>query len=369
MLTGIAYIAFLFLVVRFLVSFINILYSPVLKHQKMAGTPKVSVLIPARNEEKTIVQLLNDLIQQDYRNMEVIVYNDQSTDRTGEIAESFVANDKRFRVIHSVGLPEGWLGKNHACHQLAGEASGEYFLFLDADVRGNRNFIESALAQMEKHQLALLSVFPRQEMQTPGEKMIVPVMNSILLSLLPMILTRISPRPSLAAANGQFMLFRAKTYRKVLPHKKVKNLLVEDILISRLYKSNHLRIQCMTGNETIRCRMYQNLKEALHGLSRSVAEFFGGSHWVAFLYWLTGTIGIFAIISGLSAIFSYIALALMAGTIVCVSVASRQPVWQNLLYAIPRQLFLGIIIFISYKNKKLKRTQWKGRNINNSSIT
>jgi glycosyltransferase involved in cell wall biosynthesis len=363
MLTIFAYTTLAFFGIRFLVTLFNVLFPPVLKRQKQKDEPLVSVLIPARNEEKNIGNLLNDLQNQSYSNIEIIVFNDQSTDRTEEIVEAFTNADNRFRMGNSEGLPNGWLGKSFACHQLSQKASGDYFLFLDADVRVESELIESALAQMQQHQLKLLSIFPKQEMKTLAEKVTVPVMNSILLSLLPMILTRESSRPSLAAANGQFMLFEKEAYLQLQPHEKVKKDLVEDILIARLYKKAGLKMQCMTGNETIRCRMYQNLNDALNGFSRSVAEFFGGSHLAAFLYWLFGTFGIFAIIFGLSAPFSFIALALILGIILFVSTASKQPFWQNLLFAIPRQLLLGAIIFLSFRNKKLKKTKWKGRNI------
>jgi len=363
MLTIFAYITLVFFGIRFLVALSNVLFSPVLKTQKLQGEPLISVLIPARNEERNIGNILNDLQKQSYQNIEVIVFNDQSTDRTKKIIESFSQADNRFKATDSNGLPEGWLGKSNACFQLAKQATGNYFLFLDADVRVESGLIESALAQMQNHGLKLLSIFPKQEMKTIAEKITVPVMNSILLSLLPMVFTRESSRPSLAAANGQFMLFEKETYQKLQPHEKVKNQLVEDILIARLYKKSGQKMQCLTGNETIRCRMYQNLNDALHGFSRSVAEFFGGSHLAAFLYWLIGTFGIFAVIFGLSAPFSFIALALIPGIILFVSTASKQPFWQNLLFSIPRQLLLGVIVFLSFRNKKLKKTKWKGRNI------
>ena len=363
MLTILAYITLVFFGMRFLVTLSNLLFSPVLKMQKQQGNPLVSVLIPARNEEKNISNILNDIQNQSYSHIEVIVFNDQSTDRTAEIVEAFTNADNRFRMVNSEGLPDGWLGKSNACHQLSQKASGDYFLFLDADVRVKSGLIESALAQMQKHRLKLLSIFPKQEMKTLAEKITVPVMNSILLSLLPMILTRKSSRPSLAAANGQFMLFEKETYRKIQPHRQVKNLLVEDILIARLYKTKRLKMQCMTGNETIRCRMYQNLNDALHGFSRSVAEFFGGSHLAAFLYWLIGTFGIFTVIFGLPTGFTFVTLALIVGIILFVSISSRQPFWQNLMFAIPRQFLLGAIIFLSFRNKKLKKTRWKGGNI------
>jgi glycosyltransferase involved in cell wall biosynthesis len=363
MLTILAYFTLVFFGIRFLVALSNVLFSPVLKKQRQQGEPLVSVLIPARNEEGNIGNILKDLQKQSYRNIEVIIFNDQSIDQTKEIAESFSKTDKRFTIFDSEGLPEGWLGKSNACHQLSQKASGEYLLFLDADVRVKSGLIESTLAQMQNHYLKLLSIFPKQEMVTIAEKITVPVMNSILISLLPMILTRESSRPSLAAANGQFMLFEKETYKQIQPHRQVKNLLVEDILIARLFKANQLKMQCMTGNETIRCRMYLNLNDALYGFSRSVAEFFGGSHLSAFLYWLIGTFGIFTVIFGLPALFSFIALALITGIIVFISISSRQPFWQNLLFAIPRQLLLGVIVFLSFQNKKLKKTQWKGRNI------
>jgi len=340
-----------------------VLFSPVLKTQKQQGEPLVSVLIPARNEEYNIGNLLNDLQKQSYQQIEVIVFNDQSTDQTKKIVKAFIKEDKCFHLINSEGLSDGWLGKTNACFQLARQANGEYFLFLDADVRVESGLIESSLAQMQKHGLKLLSIFPKQEMITIAEKITVPVMNSILLSLLPIVLTRESSRSSLAAANGQFMLFEKKTYQSIQPHEKVKNQLVEDILIARLYKKSGQKMECMTGNSTIRCRMYQNLNDALYGFSRSVAEFFGGSHLSAFLYWLIGTFGIFAVMFGLPTVFIFVTLALITGIILFVSTASRQPFWQNLLFAIPRQLLLGVIVFLSFRNKKLKKTKWKGRNI------
>jgi len=363
MLIIFAYITLVFFGIRFLVTLSNILFSPVLKRQKQLGEPMVSVLIPARNEENKIGNILSDLKNQSYSNIEVIVFNDQSTDRTQEIVEPFLNSDKRFHLVKSEGLSEGWLGKTNACHQLAQKANGEYFLFLDADVRVESGLIESALAQMQKHHLKLLSIFPKQEMKTVAEIITVPVMNSILLSLLPMILTRISSRPSLAAANGQFMLFEKETYQNLQPHERVKKELVEDILIARLYKSNKLKIQCMTGNSTIRCRMYQSFKDATQGFAKNVSEFFGGSHLAAFLYWMIGTFGIFAVLTGLPLLFTLILLTLITGIILFVSITSKQPFWKNLLFAIPRQLLLGAIVFLSYRNKKQKKTRWKGRNI------
>jgi glycosyltransferase involved in cell wall biosynthesis len=362
-LTLISYITLFFFGLRFVVAALNVFFSPVLKTGRQKGDPLVSILIPARNEEDHLDNILTDLQRQSYRNLEVLVFNDESTDRTKELAEGYAIADDRFRVIDSGGLPEGWLGKSHGCHQLAEQSRGDYLLFLDADVRLEPGLIENGLAQMQNHHLKMLSVFPQQEMQTWGEKMAVPVMNFILLSLLPMILTRESSRSSLSAANGQFMLFETNTYHHLKPHEQARKEPAEDILIARLYKKNGYKIQCMTGNQTIRCRMYKNLTEAINGFTKNIAEFFGGSLFTAFLYWLIGTVGIFTVIFTQSPAFILLLLLFITGINLFVSISAKQSFKQNLFLAIPRQLILGVIIFLAFKNKLQKKTLWKGRNI------
>ena len=121
------------------VALTNLMVERNLPESENSSEELVSVLIPARNEENNIGNILTDLINQDHRNIEVIVFNDQSEDRTAEIVREFARIDNRIRLIESDGLPEGWLGKNYACHKLSQSATGKYLLFLDADVRvGNK---------------------------------------------------------------------------------------------------------------------------------------------------------------------------------------------------------------------------------------
>lgn len=361
-MTYLAYITVLFFCLRFLVALVNLIFSPVLKKRELKSEqPAISVLIPARNEEKNMANLLSDLQLVEYPKMEIIVFNDQSTDNTARVVQKFAKKDSRLRLINSNELPAGWLGKNYACHTLANSANGEFLLFLDADVRIKPDAIESALAQIQKYDLKLLSIFPRQIMQTVDEKITVPSMNNILLSLLPLILTRISSRPSLSAANGQFMLFYAETYKKHMPHQQVKENRAEDILISRLYKRNNLKIQCMTGNHSIQCRMYKNYSEAVQGFSRSVSQFFGGSNLAAAMYWLIGTFGTLLVFYSLSIWLSAIIILLALGIKIMISISSKQNIMDNLFYGIIQQLVLGHIILRSYLNKKRKAFEWKGR--------
>ena len=159
------------------------------------------------------------------------------------------------------------------------------------------------------------------------------------------------------------MLFERETYLKIQPHQKVKHHKVEDILIARMYKEQGLKMQCLTGNETITCRMYSNSPEAINGFAKNVAEFFGGSHFAALLYWMIGTFGIFVIAAFLPVHLFLIGLGLITGTKILISVSSKQNIFENLLFAVPQQINLGRMILLSYQNKKLKQYKWKGRNI------
>jgi len=169
-----AYIIMAFTVIQLLVALLNLLPGTSLPKSGDLSGELVSVLIPVRNEENNIGNILQDLLNQEYKDIEIIVFDDQSEDKTGEIVKGLSASESRIRLILSEGLPEGWLGKNHACHSLSKYAKGDYLLFLDADVRIKNNTIGKAVAFAKKHELSLISIFPKQVIKTNGEKMTVP---------------------------------------------------------------------------------------------------------------------------------------------------------------------------------------------------
>ena len=276
-MTTLAWFIFAFTLLQFTVAVVNLIFQQRFPLSGSGFNNLVSVLIPARNEEKNIAHILTDLISNEYQNIEILVFNDQSTDKTAEIVTDFKQKDARIKLINSAGLPEGWLGKNHACHSLAMIAEGKYLLFLDSDVRIGNGIIRQSCSFSDKHKLGLLSIFPRQIMVSAGEKATVPLMHFILLTLLPLIIVRKTGFSSLAAANGQFMLFSSEIYRKTLPHEKMKIDKVEDIKIARYFKNEGIKIACITGKESVSCRMYNGFSEAVHGFSKNVTQFFGNS--------------------------------------------------------------------------------------------
>ena len=357
-----AWAVFGFAVLQLVIALVNLFfYERLPKSNKTDAL--ISLLIPARNEEKNIGNLLNDLLLQDYKNVEIIVFNDHSTDKTAEIVERYSLADDRIKLINSNNLPAGWLGKNHGCFQLAKHAKGEFFLFLDADVGIKGNAIGQTTEVVSRQKLGLLSVFPKQIMKTAGEKMTVPLMHYILLTLLPLILVSKSRFSSLAAANGQFMLFDAETYRQTQPHKKMRSEMVEDIKIARWYKSLNIGVTCLANVNSISCRMYTGFSDAVHGFSKNVGQFFGNSLFVAGIFWIVTTLGFLPVFTEMKPEYIIVYVAVLLATRIVVSVSANQNIGANLLFILPQQVALAMFILKSFVNQHRKMYEWKGRKI------
>jgi len=363
MMEIIAYAAIAYLAFQFLVALVNLLTGQYLKKGKPGENRMVSILIPARNEENNIGRLLDDLSRLDYKNFEILVYDDESDDQTASIIREKSLEDDRIHYIQGSGLLPGWLGKNHACHHLARQAMGDYLLFLDADVRVIPGLLKDSLAYMEKHDLDLLSLFPVQEMKTWGEWLTVPLMNRILLGNLPLIMIRLNRLPDFAAANGQFMLFKSETYRKHWFHKKVNDERVEDIRIMRLVKSLNYRGQTLLSDGQVSCRMYSGYAEGINGFARNIHAFFGNNWLILFIYITLTTIGPFAVWVSfpITAFIFYLAAVIIFR--ILVSLQSQQSLWRNILLMPLQQVSLIIISAMATSRQATGRLTWKGRRI------
>ncbi|MBP6977170.1 MAG: glycosyltransferase [Bacteroidales bacterium] len=358
-----AVIAWVFLLLRLVVVLSNLLGKQWLKDLSMDVFPSVSILIPARNEENAIGKLLHSISEQDYPVDEVIVYDDDSVDATSDIVRDHMQQDTRFRLIRGESLPEGWLGKNHACHQLARNSRGDYLLFLDADVEIGPGLIKNSLAYLTRKNLKLFSIFPQQIMLTWGERITVPVMNYILLTLLPLSLIKNSRRASLSAANGQFMLFDGAVYRNQWFHQQLKDQVVEDIRIMRYMKNKGFRVHTLLSSGQIRCRMYHGFNEAIRGFSRNVTDYFGGNILAMLLFTLFSVFGFVFVLLGLP--IGYFVAYLLVNILlsVFVSLLSRQPVLMNLLL-LPLQKVTFIMMGTkAILNRITGTSYWKGRRL------
>ncbi len=352
-----------FAALQCLVALINLLFRQRLPKTDGVGHHPVSVLIPARNESENLREHIPRLLEQMTPDDELLVYDDASDDDTASVVKGYAAQDHRLRLVETRPLPEGWLGKNWGCHNLALEAKGQYLLFLDADVRVSRHVIPRSIAYMNKYRLSLLSHFPKQIMGSPGEWLTVPLMHYILLTLLPLTLVKRLGFSSVSAANGQFMLFLATTYHRMTPHRMARRSRAEDIRIARLMKKGREKVACLAGTHDVYCRMYSGWSEAINGFSKNVTSFFGGSYVLACLFWVVTTPAMvwMALFAEHSLLATYIMLLLL--TRVAVSWVARQHVPVNVLLLIPQQLTLGWLILVAMKKELKKEHQWKGRSI------
>jgi glycosyltransferase involved in cell wall biosynthesis len=356
-------VTFFFIILRFVVTLFNFISDPKLRRVNKYYPDLVSILIPVRNEEKNILKLLQSIYDQDYQNYEVILLDDDSTDRTFEVCKKFADKHANFRIIKGDTLPRDWLGKNYACYQLASQAKGNYFLFIDADEQINIGLINSAIHRMHANKLSLLSLFANQQMQTIGELLVVPLMHYILLNLLPLRLIYLVKNYTVAAASGQFMLFNADDYRKYQWHEQVKHKVVEDVEIMRLVKAAQLNGEALLANGMVSCRMYTNYRDAVDGFSKNfLAAFNYNIIW--FLIYIVLIIGgPMIVLMTLNFALVLFMIGLIVLTRVMVSLSAGQNAWYNIVLHPAQMLSLTVVAFLAIQRYLTKTMTWKGRKI------
>jgi chlorobactene glucosyltransferase len=238
--------------------------------ERLPGT--VSVLVPARNEAARIEATVRAALSGGHPVLEVIVYDDASTDATPEILARVGAEDGRLRVLSGRGLPEGWVGKAHACHRLAEAARGEHLLFLDADVVLEPDGIDHAAAVLRRLNAQVLTAVPRQVMGTWFERLVLPLLHLTYASWLPMPLVWLTKDPRFLAANGQIVLLERSAYQRFGGYEAVRHEVVDDMAFCRAAKQAGLRVVFADGARMGHCRMYASTREVWEGFSKNVYE-------------------------------------------------------------------------------------------------
>lgn len=356
-------VVLIFLVIRFSVTVFNFISNPKLPRVIKHFQHKVSILIPARDEEENIIALLQSIKEQDYTNYEVIVLDDHSSDNTFSVVKNFCADNPQFSIIKGEKLPEGWLGKNYACHQLSEIATGKYLLFVDADEQIKIGLINSLIYRMELGQLTLLSLFTNQQMLSIGEKLTVPLMHFILLNLLPLRLVKLSKNPAFSAASGQCMFFNAANYQENKWHRLVKGQVVEDVELLKLVKQEKYKAEALLANGMIYCRMYKNLNECLNGFSKNLLAGFGNNIIILLLYQLLVIIGPLVLVFNFNITLLILPITLIVLSRLMISYLSGQNAFINIILHPIQMLFFLIISIISIKKHIFKTGTWKGRRI------
>lgn len=228
-----------------------------LKRNYQNNFKKISILIPARNEEKNIERILNSIKNLDYENYEVLIYDDLSEDKTYEIAKSF--ESEKIRVIKGFDKPKDWVGKNFALYNLVKFSSGEILLFLDADIEIKDNEILKKISENINDNV--ITGFGK--FQGYGK---------FILSIVPYIFSII---PINLGLNGQFWAIRKDTYLKYNPHLLFKNEILEDVKIGNYLKMKGINVKFYDLKDIFEVRMYNNFNELIDGLTKNSYRMFG----------------------------------------------------------------------------------------------
>lgn len=283
---------------------LNACFFPRLRPQRLESAqdrPRISVLIPARNEAHQIERCLQSLREQTYENVEILVLDDDSSDGTAEVVEDlgFIRagaderSDGRYLLLQGEPLPRGWTGKCWACHQLAAKATGDYLLFTDADTVHHPQSVESVLELAHRQRADLVSVWPHQITVTWSEKLVIPMVAFLGCLFWPQwmlqLAVRVSPRrlswipkkiwERVGAANGQYLFFTKDGYADIGGHQAIREELVEDVAFGRRMAQRLPRggrLLNVDGHDVVECRMYGSFPEVWEGFSKNLYPVFRG---------------------------------------------------------------------------------------------
>ncbi len=230
--------------------------------------PRVSILIPARNEERNVEEALRSVLALDYENLEIDVVDDRSTDRTGEILDRMAAAEPRLRIVHVRDLPPGWLGKNHALWLGAEKATGEYLLFTDADIVMDPSTLRRAVGLMVRDGLDHLTASPQIERRGLLFEMFIGVF-SLFFALFVKPWKVKDPKSPRHVGIGAFNLVRAEAYRAAGGHRAIAMRPDDDLKLGKILKKNGFRQELVYGQGLIRVEWYASVRELIQGLMKN----------------------------------------------------------------------------------------------------
>jgi glycosyltransferase involved in cell wall biosynthesis len=341
---------------------------------------RVAVCIPARNEKANIEACVRGVLASREVDVRAYVYDDESTDGTGEIVARLAAEDPRVVVVPRRPLPAGWNGKQHACFRMAEHGLGfdpdlEWFLFTDADVRLEPDAVARALGFALRSKSSLVSTVPREVTGTVGEMLLVPLIHFVLMSYLPIGRMRSTLDPAASAACGQFIMVSRAAYRAAgtgadYGHAGFRDSMHDGVKFPRAVRRAGLRTDLYDGTESVSCRMYRGFGETWRGFAKNAYEGLGSLGLLVFItvYHALGQVlpWIVLALAALAAQWSPGA-ALAAGAVFCALLgrallaARFRQSWWNIPLHLPSILMLSAVQWRSLWLDRTGRRSWKGR--------
>ena len=324
----------------------------------------VTVVLPVRNEKDHVADCVAAVLdQRGIEDLRLVVVDDGSTDGTADVVRAVY--DHRLRLLTADPPPPGWLGKPHACATGAGtpRSDDEVLVFIDADVRLFPDAIAAAVAVLDEHGLDLVSPWPRALAEGPAERLVQPLVPWLWATTLPLRLAERSPRPALAAANGQFLVLTRRGYDRAGGHAAVRGEVLEDIALLRAVKRSGGRGVPIDGSRLAACRMYDGWTAVRDGWTKSLWATVDGApaKSVAAAAVLTAVF----VVPPLAALRGSRAglLGYAAGVLGRVAVAARTGgrVWPDALAHPVSVLVLDLLMARSVLGRRRGTLAWRGR--------
>jgi chlorobactene glucosyltransferase len=293
--------------------------------------PLVSVLIPMRNEENNAQVCLEHLRNQLYKNYEILVLNDNSTDNTAAILERIAEEDERVKIFNGATLPDDWYGKPFALHQLTAHAKGEILLFTDADTIHTPASISWAVTNMQYLKADMISGYIGQYFKSFGEIITVPLMFYLTGFVIPLFLNRFFKFTEFSVAIGQYIAIKKDVLKAIGGYEAFRKKTTEDIYMSRYVKKMGYSTRFLNITEYVNCRMYEGYHAAVEGMGKNVFDFLGKNTLVIFLM----AIGVF--------FFLFFPFPLIIGCVITGSEWTFHILIVNILYTLTWLfMFLGL---------------------------
>jgi chlorobactene glucosyltransferase len=343
---------------------LNLLLMPRLTPRHPRRSPLLSVIIPARDEERDIERTVRAMLAQDYAPLEIMVVNDRSTDATGAILERLAREDARVVVVEGEEPPSGWLGKPHALHLGSRRARGELLLFVDADVVYEPGAIAAAVAYLEERDLPMLALVPHMEMRGFWEHVIMPNLAVFLFTFLPVWLGNRTRIPLLAVGGGPGNLVRRDDYEALGGHDVLKDAVIDDVAVARLFRRGGRRTEAVRADNYVSVRMYRGLREIIDGFTKN-AFAVGGRSYVVAIFAIVATAVVHLLPFVLACTGDLIAIAtvvLITLTRVVLFVALRYRL-DNALFGHPLMVVMWLYILArsTWFTGIRRRVSWRGR--------
>ncbi len=246
-----------------------------------ANPPKVTVLVPAKDEGQRIRSCLQSILDQNYPDFNLIAIDDRSTDETGKVMDEMAETNPRMQVLHIQDgtLGEGWTGKNNALWTGAKYAQGAWLCFVDSDVLLEPDALHQTVSIAEGRHYDLVTLLPRLECHTIWESTVIPLAGAAASAMYLIALSNNNRLKKIAFANGQYLLIRRTAYDAFGGHEAVKDRYCEDVEIAHLVKQLGFRPRVSWGNAVCSVRMYSSLKSIIRGWSRIYYAARVGSPW------------------------------------------------------------------------------------------